>query len=780
MSLKRVSKETLLGDIQYRGAISDFTVVRKQISEADYEDLLMRYNEDDVYGDGNNFEIAVTKSAAEGFEKQEAERAFAKAEAETERAEASRPVRREKTKPESKLWVSLGSEAEIEAESVVENRTPKMEVQVCRERSSFGKPCRHLVDVDAITLWNSASMECRPFKEKNPSARFAEADVAVQAVPSTTTRATQATPLAPKPMSTQYEPRRFSGLETAGTSASLELSGLSGTSLRAFLEKVDPLVRLALQQNECYDIFTDDFASLADDDAAQSTAAHMVESYSFTSLKHNKGKTVSCIDWMPGALGVVAVSCVDASSFETSVNTGGTAKPGAVLIWDFEDPIHPKYVLQAPSDVHCFQFNETKPALVAGGLANGRACFWDMSETLRDERDFSAAAGGERTTPVCHPKFVSEAPYSHACPVTDVRWLGADVAVTKPRGELARLNPLTGECTFFATTAGDGKVLFWDVDIKKDAKRRDFFLRPSHKITLGRGEQSGTFQTVKFDFSPSLRPPGRDGSLPENATRFFASSADGEIAQCDFVIPADEEGCAEHTKLCCAAHYRAVGSISRSPFFPDLVMSCGATSFKLWREGNKTPVFSSPRLSTRFVSCSFSPTRPSVVYVAKEDGVVDAWDLLERSHEPSISTRVNSAAVGPIKFRTPTKAEGEKPREQLLAVGDAGGVLHVVRAPRALRKPKLRELERTEAFLHREMARAVDAAERAATREAATARRERAAAAAGGGAEEKPARVGTRGECEMTEDERREAEYLALEEAFMIEMGLRDAPVKEE
>ena len=52
-------------------------------------------------------------------------------------------------------------------------------------------------------------------------------------------------------------------------------------------------------------------------------------------------------------------------------------------------------------------------------------------------------------------------------------------------------------------------------------------------------------------------------------------------------------------------------------------------------------------------------------------------------------------------------------------------------------------------------------------------------ASAAGGAEEKP---GTRakGERELTEDERREAEYLALEEAFMIEMGLREAPQKEE
>ena len=85
----------------------------------------------------------------------------------------------------------------------------KLTTQVFRKRSSFGLPCEaRLTDVDAISLWNSASMECRPFKEKTPSVRFAEADVATQAVPATRSSATQATPLAPKPMSTQYEPRR--------------------------------------------------------------------------------------------------------------------------------------------------------------------------------------------------------------------------------------------------------------------------------------------------------------------------------------------------------------------------------------------------------------------------------------------------------------------------------------------------------------------------------------------------------------------------------------------
>ena len=776
--LKRVSKETLLGDIQYRGAISDFTIVKKQISKADYDELLIRYNEEDVYGDGNNFELAVTKAAAEAFETQEAERvvaAAAAAEAAAAEAEAAKPGRRKRAKPVSKPWVSQGSETEISEENVVTSlESQKLTTQVFRKRSSFGLPCEaRLTDVDAITLWNSASMECRPFKEKTPSVRFAEADVATQAVPATRSSATQATPLAPKPMSTQYEPRRSSsaGFESVGVGGSRAARETSASAedparLRAFLEKVDPLMRGALQQNECYDIFTDDFASLADDDLGAGAGAEtaMTETHSFTSLTYNKGKTVACVDWVPGARGAVAASCVATASFEAAFAAGGAGSRGAVLIWDFEDPIHPRRVLEAPADVHCFQFNKSDPRLVAGGLADGRACFWDASETTR------ARQASHHDT--FFPKFVSEAPDSHVCAVTDVRWLGADVAVTKPRGELVRPNPPSGACAFFATAAADGKVLFWDVDVKKDAKRREFVFAPAYRIALGRGEQSGALQAVKFDFSPALRPPARDGSLPENATRFFASSADGEVAQCDFVVPADEEGASapEHTKLCVAGHSQAVRSISRSPFFPDLVMSVGASSFKLWREGVAAPVFSSPQLPTRFASCAFSPTRPSVVYVAKEDGVVDAWDLLDRSHEPSQSARVNSAAVGPMQFWSPSEAkkeksaEGEKPREQLLAVGDAEACCTPCARPRALRKPKPRELERTEVFRTARW-RAPSAA---GARRRARRRRRRARGGGGGGGggggrggKTQGARQGRR---EMTEDERREAEYLALEE----------------
>lgn len=52
-----VSKEKLVKDMQFRGAISDFHPIKEHIMKSDYDPLLLRTNEDDLYGDGNNFEV---------------------------------------------------------------------------------------------------------------------------------------------------------------------------------------------------------------------------------------------------------------------------------------------------------------------------------------------------------------------------------------------------------------------------------------------------------------------------------------------------------------------------------------------------------------------------------------------------------------------------------------------------------------------------------------------------------------------------------------------------
>jgi hypothetical protein len=151
------------------------------------------------------------------------------------------------------------------------------------------------------------------------------------------------------------------------------------------------------------------------------------------------------------------------------------------------------------------------------------------------------------------------------------------------------------------------------------------------------------------------------------------------------------------------------------------------------------------------------------------------WDFTDRSHEPSVKVRVNSGGVGAMKFWRPFPLAGKT--EQLLAVGDASGVLHVMSIPRNLRRALPKEKSTMETFLSREMERIGDVQTRAEEIEQAVREAEAAAEAAAEEAaieeEKKKAKKGKKGDPPpLTEDEKLEEEYRALEEKFMVEMGL--------
>lgn len=49
----------------------------------------------------------------------------------------------------------------------------------------------------------------------------------------------------------------------------------------------------------------------------------------------------------------------------------------------------------------------------------------------------------------------------------------------------------------------------------------------------------------------------------------------------------------------------------------------------------------------------WSPTRPAVLYLALNSGGVEAWDLVDRTHEPASTWQVGKAMKGPASvFRT--------------------------------------------------------------------------------------------------------------------------------
>jgi hypothetical protein len=176
---------------------------------------------------------------------------------------------------------------------------------------------------------------------------------------------------------------------------------------------------------------------------------------------------------------------------------------------------------------------------------------------------------------------------------------------------------------------------------------------------------------------------------------------------------------------------------------------------------------------------AFSPTRPGVVYIAKSSGEIDVWDFTSKSDKPVQTVRVCSGDIGCIRFWP----RPEEKKEQLLAVGDAAGVLHVMELPRSLRRATNGEKAQMEGFLRRETDRVKDVDGRLEGREAQIEELERrmaaeeAAAAALKKEEEAAAARAEKKKSSrkvLTDEDKADDEFDKMERQFLINLGLAE------
>ena len=72
------------------------------------------------------------------------------------------------------------------------------------------------------------------------------------------------------------------------------------------------------------------------------------------------------------------------------MHIAGKVQSGYILLWNFSDPIHPQFVLEAPGDVYCFRFCPNNPDLVVGGVSSGQVCVWNLAEARNKAREQKA------------------------------------------------------------------------------------------------------------------------------------------------------------------------------------------------------------------------------------------------------------------------------------------------------------------------------------------------------------------------------------------------------
>lgn len=753
---KTLSKEAMVQDMKMRAAVSDFTPVKQVVLDYPGEEMLVIYDADFKYG--QNFYIALTEEAkdkllnppVEAVEGVEGEGGVVVEGGEGGEPEDNTVYRY--VPPEPKDWISLGSEVEIEDETVTEAR-PKLTFTVQRVRRDFGAPVE-FTDRGPDDV-KDGYIECVSFEDKSFNIKKQELDTGTQAIGTYTESGTQTDWKHPCNKYTQYAPRLCEEKARKKLAESPEMAN--------FINEVTPRFQLALQQNEIMDVFFDDWKALATEDSTFGSKSdnHLKEYQSFTDLLFSKDKTLTCIEWHPTIKGVIAVSCAERVTFDDRVDNASKIlmNPSLILLWSFLDPIHPQILLEAPDDIFCFKFNPSDPNVITGGCINGQVVMWDISkhsDRLRSNQQgkrtkkntMSSLPGFEDEntdkTPVIRYCAVSSIEHSHKAAIADIQWIPDHMEITRAG---IMVENKANICYQILSGSTDGMVAIWDTrppkghtpsieDTKADNplgvsmtyKHLDLTWKPTLKIPVGRVEGTGEYGVTRISMQErqGKRTSGdkkqasleqkessggmlRAGSAKDKkplegvTTKFFVGTEDGEIVYADWKLERDTDSGKigpQRPQTCKLIHDRSINTLQRSPFFKDIILVVGGWNFSIWKENHDSgPLLQSAAAPKRYTAGYWSPTRPAVFYVGRADGNIDVWDLLDRTHEPSLSQNVSASVITNIY---PWEVSN---KQQLVAVSDSVGTLHILEVPWSLRHCTSGELSSMTNYFDREVKR---------------------------------------------------------------------------
>jgi dynein intermediate chain 3, axonemal len=528
-------------------------------------------------------------------------------------------------------------------------------------------------------------------------------------------------------------------------SNSFDVSTESNHGLLSFLESATIKVEKALQQNETLDIYHETFR-LGEDENLESnqTENELHEIKNFADPNYSKSKVLSCIDWMPKTHGILGVCAVRNIPHGTRLSTSGQINQSYILIWDFKQLVKPVVLLQCQEEVTVFRFNPNQPNIVVGGCATGQVVLWDISDVMinrsrrSNNRNSQSSDGNDRededssNIPIL-PKFTSAIDHSHRKATNDLFWLPSSTQINY-KGRLAGKEFLNSSSYQFVTVGGDGLVLVWDIryeaiaadevrhvarakhvpteKMQKDGSMKPLWapvFRAQIKKLDGAGELSVCHASCILPIQKSISSNGNYLSSDIRSC-LILTTEEGNIMAADLGAKKTETAIRDDddddgdmgrdfVKWSVADHPRPTVSLQQSPFYQDIFLSVGDWNFHIWKVGEDKPLYKSPICSTYLTVGAWSPTRPSVVVIATADGQLFGWDFTDSSYKPFMELKATHSRITSMEFLVGSSGSN---RQQLLAVGDETGTLHVFETPRTLAKPIHKEDTVMKLFLDRE------------------------------------------------------------------------------
>ncbi|KAG5275640.1 hypothetical protein AALO_G00122930 [Alosa alosa] len=811
---KLLRKEDIVQDMKTRAAVSDFSPIKQVVLDYPEDEMLLVFDRDFTYG--QSFYLVLTVEAKERLlrppelENEEAE--------EDDSEDYAIP-----TTPVPQPWVSLGSDREIEDETFTDSR-PRLKYKISRIRREFGAPVI-FSDRNAVET-KDGFMECASYQDKTFSLKEMERGCGTQAIPDVISASTQTQWTYPKNMCTQYEPREFSEEDKENCLQSENLKNfVKSVAVRFELaiqqnEIMDVFFDdwAALSEEDAAfggkaDTYMKEYQSFTDlHHSKERTISHinwhptipgvivaaMTERLSFEERICGSSKLVlnpSLILFWSFSDPInpqLMLECPDdVFSFEfcpsdPNIIVGGCMN-GQVVLWDIS--------------AHVDRLRGTRGG---GGksMSNNTVVLQGFEDKLESE------------TPVVRYCAVSGIDAGHKAPITDIQWLPEGFEVSRTG---IPIENKAGTCVQIVTCAPDCCVMFWDIRVpwtggqpleekkqKTDErpldnphgvpnmfKHLDLSWKPLMKVSLPKIDSSGEYSPLKFclrhntsdsqvatvyaersdipDYS-LLRVPSAKNLKPleDICTKFYVGTEDGELIYTDWKMEKDNDSGRlfspkpSHRYI---IHDGLVNTVRRSPFFEDIILTVGGWTFAIWKEGVMvSPIILSHCSQTRCTKGCWSGSRPGVFFIGKEDGSIEVWDLLEKTHEPSQVQNITTFQITSIKPWIISS------KQHLLAVSDHFGTLHILEIPWTLRSPSSNEKQSISKYFDKEVDRLIYVEKR---REVRAKEKEEAEAE---DLKRRMQPVAQEKSLEQMEEEaQKEYEaYLAMEKVIMKDMGLAE------
>lgn len=421
-----------------------------------------------------------------------------------------------------------------------------------------------------------------------------------------------------------------------------------------------------------------------------------------------------------------------------------------VLMWNFRDSLNYKFELRAAREVTCLSFCPYDENILLGGTRSGQIIMWDLLDKVK-KLDVEEILSNNQTYyryvireflnwtiqkdegTIVLPAFISALEGSQTSYITSIKWLNRNYYMT-PQGKVLKMDKAVHR--FFLTTSFDGTIAFWSLDTviprkggaaAKPLPKRlqqsesiykpyDKILKPLYIINFPERISVTLCDEAQYSYEPQVKGNENFTDLfPIKVTptstklgpfrqNIIGGSLLGHIEMYEWMGTVQEDSKPNKETIPGSrsfgrVHDGMIVAIERNPFIPEIFASIGRNIFAIWREDYQISPILWRYNDTMFTYLKWSQTRPAVFYITRNDGVFEAWDLIEKDNEPIFKEVLGGGIMTHIAEHRP------KVPSKYLGVGDYNSSFRLLQLPDYFNHPIPHEKERFTAFVEHEIER---------------------------------------------------------------------------